>query len=80
MLTQKDLDEIEKIVDKSINSRTKFLPTKDEFYSKMDELIGEIKASRQEHTAITGRLSEHSDTLDKHEKRLEKIEKTVTLV
>ena len=58
MLTQKDLGEIEKIVDKSINSRTKFLPTKDEFYSKMDELIGEIKASRQGHNAITTTLSQ----------------------
>ena len=78
MLTQKYFDQIEKIVEKSIKDSTKHLPTRDQFYSKMDYLIGEIKASREEHTAITGRMSDNSDTLEKHEKRLIKIEETIT--
>lgn len=43
MLTQKDFDEIEEIIDKKLEEKIKFLPTKDEFYGKMDELMGELK-------------------------------------
>ena len=75
MLTQNDLDEIEKLFDKKLDEKIKFLPTKDEFYEKMDKLIGEIKASREEHSAISGRQSDNSDTLEKHGKRIEKIER-----
>ena len=43
MLTQKDLDEVEKVVDGRILDRTKNLPTKDEFFKKMDEVVGELQ-------------------------------------
>lgn len=39
MLTQTDLDEIEKIVEEKIDQKTKLLPTKDEFFGRMDEVI-----------------------------------------
>jgi len=45
-LTQKDLDDIEQIVDEKIEEKVKNLPTKDEFYNKMDEVIGELKTIR----------------------------------
>lgn len=78
MLTQKDLDEIEKSTKKVIKDEIKFLPTKEEFYKKMDKLIGEIKASREEHTVISGSLSNHSDQLDDYKERIDKLEKIVT--
>lgn len=43
MLTQKDLDEIEQLIREEI----KYLPTKDEFYGKMDEVMVELKAIRE---------------------------------
>lgn len=37
-----------------IKEKIKFLPTKDEFYAKMDELMGEIKSMREEVAVVTG--------------------------
>ena len=73
MLTNKDLNEVKKIV----HEETKFLPTKDEFYTKMDELIGEVKSMREEQTVIGGKISEHSDILEGYEKRLTSVEEAV---
>jgi len=46
MLTQTDLDQIEKIVEETveekIGEKTNLLPTKDEFFEKMDEVMGEL--------------------------------------
>ncbi len=59
MLTNSDLDEIEKIVDEKIGQKTSLLPTKDEFFGKMDEVMGELKAIREEHTVSSNRLDDH---------------------
>ncbi len=79
MLTQKDFDQIEELLDEKLeekfNSKLKGLPTKDEFYEKMDEVMGELKAIREEQTAAFGIQSDHSDTLANHEHRLSKLEK-----
>jgi hypothetical protein len=37
-LTQKDFDQIEKLLDEKLEEKIKILPTKDEFFSKMDEM------------------------------------------
>ncbi len=42
-----------------------------------DEILGEIKAMREELAVALGQYSRHEDTLDNHEKRIEKVEKTV---
>lgn len=34
----------------------KYLPTKDEFYTKMDEVVGELKATREEHAMLSARV------------------------
>ncbi len=47
-LTQKDLDEIESLVKDTVEEKIKHLPTKDDFYGKMDEVMGELKAIREE--------------------------------
>ncbi|MFH1289443.1 MAG: hypothetical protein ABIH88_01855 [Patescibacteria group bacterium] len=42
-LTQKDFDQIEEIVEEKFDEKIKLLPTKDEFFQKMDDVIGELK-------------------------------------
>ncbi len=71
MLTQDDIKVIEEIVEE----KTKLLPTKEEFFSKMDEVMGELKAIREEHTLTSGTISTHTDQLEEHEERLKKVEK-----
>jgi hypothetical protein len=46
------------------------LPTKDEFYSKMDEVMGELKAIREEQPLQSSRLSNHEDRIQKIESHL----------
>ena len=46
-LTQKDLDAIEELIDEKLDEKIKLLPTKGEFFSKMDEVMGELKAIRE---------------------------------
>lgn len=76
MLTQKNLDQIEKIVDE----KTKHLPTKDEFYEKMDEVVGEVRAMREEQTLIGQKLLDHSDQLESHEERISRLEKASSTI
>lgn len=59
MLTQKDLEEICKLINEIFDEKIKFLPTKNEFAKRMDEVMGELQAIRQEQTLMSGRLSEH---------------------
>lgn len=71
MLTQEDLKAIGELIDE----KTKQLPTKDEFFSKMDEVVGELKISREEQTLQAGRISYHTDQIEDHEQRIEDLEK-----
>src|SRR5215208_6983876 len=43
------------------------LPTKDEFYEKMDEVMGELKTVREEQTLLSHRVSDHEDRIEKIE-------------
>lgn len=63
MLTQKDLDEIKQLIDEEFEKRLKFLPTKDVLYEKLDGIMDELQAMRQEMTLANDRLSKHSDQL-----------------
>jgi len=76
MLTQKDLSEIEQLIREEI----KYLPTKDEFYGKMDEVMVELKTIREEQTAISDKHSEHTDTLENHEERIVKLEEASSVI
>ena len=42
-LTQRDLDKIGQIVDNVLVDAIKNLPTKNDFYTKMDEVMRELK-------------------------------------
>jgi hypothetical protein len=46
------------------------LPTKDEFFTKMDELLTEVKTSREEQSLLSGRFSIHSDQIEEVQKHL----------
>jgi len=46
------------------------LPTKDEFYTKMDEVMGELKTIREEQSLQRQHLSDHDDRIDKIESHL----------
>lgn len=80
MLTQKDLDEIEQLIKTTVKEEIKFLPTKNEFFEKMDEVMVELKTIREEQAAFTGKLSEHTDTLENHEERIVKLEQGSTVI
>jgi hypothetical protein len=46
------------------------LSTKDEFFTKMDEVMGELKAIREEQPLQSHKLSEHEDRIEKIEDHL----------
>lgn len=77
MLTQRDFDRIEKLIDakleEKLTDKLKYLPTKDEFYKKMDEVMGELKAIRGEHSISAYQVADH-------EERLEALEKKIKLI
>lgn len=66
-LTQADLEEIRGLVREVIQEETHNLPTKDEFFTKMDEVMGELKDARDEQTMLAGHSSDHEDRLTKLE-------------
>ena len=68
-LTQKDFDQVEELTRAIIREEIKNLPTKDEFFSKMDEVMGELKTIREEQTTLSYTVSNHENRL----KNLEEI-------
>jgi len=62
-LTQRDFDEIEKMMDEKFEEQLRNIPTKDEFYIKMDEVMGELKGIREEVTVFTHQVSGHEDRI-----------------
>ena len=69
-LTQKDLNDIEQVVDERIDEKIKNLPTKDEFFNKMDEVMGELKSIRENTEVLTHQVSDHEDRITKVEHKL----------
>ena len=64
---------IEEAIEKSLVTKEDIshLPTKDEFYEKMDEVMGELKAVREEQTVLSHRVSNHEDRMHKIEDALD---------
>lgn len=73
----KEIDEVKEKIE-NVESQIKLIPSKEEFFGAMSELMGEVKSSREEQTVISGRLSESQDRLDRHETRLSSLEKKAT--
>lgn len=62
-LTQKDIDGIEGVVADVVEEKTKNLPTKNEFFTRMDEVMGELEKIRDEQVLRGNRVSSHEDRL-----------------
>ena len=63
---------MEVTIDEAIDSKglvtkenVSHLPTKDEFYTKMDEVMGELKTIREEQALQSQHLSDHDDRIEK---------------
>ena len=67
-VTVEDVIEKKELVTKSDISH---LPSKDEFYGKMDEVMGELKAIREEAAVLGHQVSDHADRIDRIESRLD---------
>ncbi|MBI3397582.1 hypothetical protein HY045_03840 [Candidatus Woesebacteria bacterium] len=68
-LNQNDFDEIEKLVRETVQEEIRLLPSKDEFFSNMDKVLGELKALRDEVTIVNhqyDRTNKRVDKIDKH--------------
>lgn len=74
MLTQQDIDEIDKLITEKLDEKTKLLPTKDDFFGKMDEVMGELKAIREEHALQGNTVSDHTDQLEKQKGQIEHLQ------
>jgi predicted nuclease with TOPRIM domain len=72
LMAIKDLIEltIEEKFDERLDEKLSHLPTKDEFYTKMDEVMGELKTIREEQTLISHKVSNHEDRIEKIETHL----------
>lgn len=76
-LDDQDLKAIKGLIEVTIDEKelvTKddisHLPTKEEFYNKMDEVMGELKTIREEKTVQSHQLSNHEDRIQKVESHL----------
>ncbi|MFH1601677.1 MAG: hypothetical protein ABIB61_01840 [Candidatus Shapirobacteria bacterium] len=67
MLTKPDLDEIEKIVEKKFEEKFAYLPTKDEFYESIDQVMGTLNKIQEEMAGM-------SSTYENHEERITTLE------
>ena len=66
-------EELDIKLEEKLEEKIKYLPNKEEFFAKMDELVTELKAMREEHTLLSHRVYEN------HEPRIEKIEKKLSI-
>ena len=60
-------DLIDVTLDEKLDEKISHLPTKDEFYVKMDEVMGELKTIREEVAVLGHQVSDHHDRLEKLE-------------
>ncbi len=79
MLTHSDEQVIRKIVKEEVTEQIRFVPDKDLFLSKMDELMSEVKDMREEFHAHMGIHEEISNKLEEHDQQLTIINKKLNL-
>ncbi len=74
MLTQRDIEEIERIVEEKIGEKIKLLPTKDQYFERMDELSGQMKKLQETLDLHDGQHTDIHDHEEETDKRLNIIE------
>lgn len=57
-------------LDEKLDAKLSHLPTKDEFFTKMDEVMEELKTIREEQPLQSHKLSNHEDRIQKIESHL----------
>lgn len=60
-----EIDEAKKEIKEEIHNEISHLPTKDEFFERMDFICGELKAIREEQPVLSHRASIHGDQIQK---------------
>jgi predicted nuclease with TOPRIM domain len=58
---------IDERLDEKLDEKLSHLPTKDEFYEKMDQVMGELKSIREEHAVLSHQVADHDDRIEKIE-------------
>lgn len=66
---KRDIDGLKDEIE-DVKGSIRLLPTKDEYFNSMDKLMGEVKKGREEQEVISGKLSQHSDRLEKLEEKV----------
>lgn len=61
---------LDRKLDEKLDEKLSHLPTKEEFFSRMDKLLGEVQKSRDEQTMLSARVSVHSDQIEEIQKNL----------
>lgn len=61
-------------IDEKFQEAFRLLPNKEDFFSRMDMLSGEYKKIDEAETLHAGKLSEHSDALEKYDERMKALE------
>ena len=73
------IEQVSALVSEKLDEKIKYIPTKEEFFSRMDKLSKEIQDARDELTLHTG---SHDDLTDKNENldsRLVVVEKKLNI-
>lgn len=73
MLSLKDFDEVEKLVREVVKEEIKHLPSKDEFYSSMDQIMGELNTLREEFSLHQGQHLQIDKEFDLLKKRISSV-------
>lgn len=79
MLTQHDIEEIGRLIEEKSDERIRYIPTKEEFFSRMDKLSGEIKTMREEFPLHAGSHDELSERDEKLDQRLKTVEQRLNI-
>ena len=66
-----DLKAIKDLIEITVDEKLSHLPSKDEFYETMDNVMGELKAIREEVAVLGHQVADHSDRLERIESSLD---------
>ena len=67
MITQRDIDELENRFKDVFATKEELLKMKSDLLDKLDSILKEILASREEQTVMAHRVSSHEDRITKLE-------------
>jgi predicted nuclease with TOPRIM domain len=70
-ITIKDLDEVEERFKEVFATKEDLISYKSDLIDKLDEILKEIVASREEETLLSHRVSGHEDRIENVEKKLD---------